>query len=613
MLSSGTTSMKIGAHYDKKTRQCLFTVWAPFRESVVLHLDDRRVAMEQDEWGYWQVAVADVVAGALYRYQLDESTVRPDPASFLQSHGVHGPSGVYDNSAFKWEDSDWRCGPLGEMIMYEMHIGTFTAEGTFDAASGRLDALADLGINAIEVMPVAQFPGDHSWGYDGVYLYAVQVSYGGPDGLKTLVNACHKKGISVILDVVYNHLGPEGNYLADYGPYFTERCRTPWGWAINFDDAYSDQVRNFFLENALFWFDTFHVDALRLDAIHGIFDLSAKHILQELREKALELSKTTARPHYLIAESDLNDSRIVKPVDKGGYGLDAQWSDDFHHSVHTLLTGERQGYYVDFGKMEHLITCLRDGYTYEGQYSTYRTRSHGNSAKEVPASRFVFFTQNHDQTGNRMMGDRMSHLVSFEALKLEAGLLLLSPYVPLIFMGQEYGELARFLYFVDHSDPELVEAIRQGRKNEFKRFGWMGEPPDPQDEATFFASKLDWEKREHGRQNILYRFYRRLITLRKELPCLKYPDKEGFAADSPDHDKVLVLTRQKGESAIFAVANFDGAERQIRTRAPAGTWKKFLDSADQRWGGKGAIVPDRIEADNPFTIHGHNLALFTPG
>lgn len=605
--------MKIGAHYDPTNRRCSFKVWAPFRESVVLHLDDRSVSMKRDEWGYWQVTIGDVDPGGLYRYQLDESIVRPDPASFLQPLGVHGPSAIFDNSAFEWEDGNWRCGPLDEMIMYEIHVGTFTPEGTFEAVCGRLGALVDLGINAIEIMPAAQFPGDYSWGYDGVYLYAAQMSYGGPDGLKTLVDACHKKDISVILDVVYNHLGPEGNYLADYGPYFTERYRTPWGRAINFDDACSNHVRNFFLENAMFWFETFHVDALRLDAVHGIFDLSAKHILQELHERTLQLSKTTGRAHYLIAESDLNDSRIVKPVDKGGYGLDAQWSDDFHHSVHALLTGERQGYYLDFGCMECLVACMKDGYAYEGQYSAYRKRNHGNSAKEIPASRFVFFTQNHDQTGNRMMGDRMSHLVSFEALKLEAGMLLLSPCIPLIFMGQEYGELARFLYFADHSDPELVEAIRQGRKDEFKDFGWIGEPPDHNDRATFLASKLDWEKRGQGRENILYRFYRRLIALRKELPCLKYTDKEGLVVETPDNDRILVLMRTNRESVVCAIANFDKVERQIDAGIPPGAWRKLLDSADQTWGGKGATVPDMIRADLPFMIRSHNLVLFIPG
>jgi maltooligosyltrehalose trehalohydrolase len=607
--------MKIGACYDKTTRQCLFTVWAPFHKSVVLRFDDRSIPMKRDEWGYWKATAEDVDPGTLYRYQLDESTIRPDPASFLQAHGVHGPSSVYDNSAFRWEDENWRCGPLDEMIMYEMHIGAFTAEGTFEAACGRLDALLDLGINAIEVMPVSQFPGNHSWGYDGVYLYAVQVSYGGPDGFKALVNACHKKGIAVILDVVYNHLGPEGNYLADYGPYFTDRCRTPWGLAVNFDDAYSNQVRNFFLENALFWFESFHVDALRLDAVHGIFDLSAKHILQELAERTLQFSKTTGCVHYLIAESDQNDSRIIKSWDKGGCGLDAQWSDDFHHSVHALLTGERQGYYLDFGEMDQLVASLRDGYAYEGQYSAYRKRNHGNSAKEISASRFVFFTQNHDQTGNRMMGDRTSHLLSFEALKLEAGILLLSPCIPLIFMGQEYGELARFFYFVDHSDPELIEAIRQGRKAEFKEFGWRGEPPDPQDRATFLSSKLHWEKRDLGKGNILYRFYRRLIALRKELACLKYPEKKGLVVETPDNDRIVVLMRKNEDSAICAVANFDGIDRQVRIRAgtPPGAWRKLLDSADQTWGGEGATVPDTIEADMSFTIRSHNLALFMPG
>lgn len=602
--------MRIGAQYDGTTGQCAFTVWAPFRDSVVLQLDDRPVPMERDAWGYWRAVAEEAAPGRLYRYQLDESTFRPDPASFFQPQGVHGASCIWDHSAFRWQDEDWYCGPLAEMIMYEIHVGAFTEEGTFDALCERLDGLVDLGINAVQLMPVAQFPGNRSWGYDGVYLYAVQESYGGPDGLKRLVAACHRKGIAVILDVVYNHLGPEGNYLADYGPYFTDRCRTPWGWAINFDDAYSNEVRNFFIQNAIFWLETFHVDGLRLDAIHGIFDLSAKHILQELAQTTHRLSEETGRPRYLIAESDLNDSRIVKPVELGGYGIDAQWSDDFHHAIHTLLTGERQGYYMDFGRMQDLVTCLKDGYTYEGQYSRHRKRNHGNSAKEIPASKFVFFTQNHDQTGNRMMGDRLSHLVSFEALKLEAGLLLLAPCVPLIFMGQEYGEIARFLYFVDHSDADLIEAVRQGRKREFKDFEWMGDPPDPHDMATFLSSKLSWERREQGRENTLYRFYRRLIVIRKEITSLKYPYKEGVTAMTPDHDKILVLMRQDGDSAAYVAANFDRIDRELVAELPEGIWRKIIDSADRPWDGPGAIAPDRMETGRPFTIRSHNLVLF---
>ncbi len=377
------------------------------------------------------------------------------------------------------------------MIMYELHAGTFIPEGTFDAVIPGLDHLKDLGINATDIMPVAQFPGERNWGYDGVYPFAVQNSYGGPDGLKRIVNECHTKGIAVILDVIYNHLGPEGNYLRDYGPYFTDRYKTPWGQAINFDGPYSNEVRNFFIENALSWLKNYHIEGLRIDAIHGIYDMSAQPFLPELAERVEEFSQQEGRKFYLIAESDLNNSYALRPRDSGGSGLDALWCDDFHHALHTLLTGETDGYYVDFGKIGHLVKSFREGFVYSGQYSAFRKRNHGNSSADIPPDRFVVFSQNHDQTGNRLKGERLSSLVSFESLKLAAGVVLLSPYIPLIFMGEEYGETAPFLFFISHSDPELIKAVRQGRKDEFKTFNWKDEPPDPQDIETFMRSKLD--------------------------------------------------------------------------------------------------------------------------
>ncbi|MBD3290350.1 malto-oligosyltrehalose trehalohydrolase, partial [candidate division KSB1 bacterium] len=468
--------MRIGAHYnDNKT--CEFTVWAPLPEKVELKLKkttERTIRMSRDRRGYWHATVKDISVHTNYTYLLNGETERPDPASFWQPHGVHQASQVVNHKKFRWTDKEWSGISLKEMIIYELHVGTFTEKGTFKEIIPRLKRLLELGVNTIEIMPVAQFPGERNWGYDGVYPFAVQNSYGDPDSLKKLVNECHKLGLAVVLDVVYNHLGPEGNYLRDFGPYFTDKYKTPWGEAVNFDDEFSDEVRNYFIENALYWFDNYHIDALRLDAIHAIFDMSAKKFLQELAERVQQFSHDNLRKHYLIAESDLNNSTVISPREMGGYGLDAQWADDFHHSVHTLLTGEEAGYYQDFGETGHLIKALENAVVYTGQYSEYRKRSHGNSYRDQHASQFVVAIQNHDQVGNRMMGERLSHLISFEGLKLAAGVLLLSPYIPLIFMGEEYGESSPFLYFVSHGDPNLIKAVREGRKSEFKSFRWKG-------------------------------------------------------------------------------------------------------------------------------------------
>lgn len=368
--------MRIGANYSGDGR-CEFVVWAPFAkvlELKTLSPQQKIIPMERDEEGYWIADVKNIPPETKYLYVIDEEKERPDPASFFQPEGVHVPSQVIDHNSFMWKDVFWSGINLRNMVIYELHIGTFTPEGTFDAVIKRLDELTDLGINAIEIMPVAQFPGERNWGYDGAYPFAVQNSYGGPDGLKRLINECHKRGVTVILDVVYNHLGPEGNFLRDFGPYFTDKYKTPWGDAINFDDAFSDGVRNFFIENNLYRFKNYHIDALRLDAIHAIYDMSARHILEELSERVMELSQIRGRKFYLIAESDLNDSRIIRPLELGGYGIDAQWCDDFHHSVHCILTGERDGYYADFGKIEHLVKAMREGFVYSGQYSIFRKR-----------------------------------------------------------------------------------------------------------------------------------------------------------------------------------------------------------------------------------------------
>jgi maltooligosyltrehalose trehalohydrolase len=582
----------LGAVYLGDGR-CRFTVWAPFTDKVEVKLvrpEERIVALERKERGYHQTVIAGVDPSSLYLYRLDGHKERPDPASRFQPRGVHGCSQIVDPH-FAWQDEPW-CGlAWQEWVIYELHVGTFTPEGTFAAIIPRLPELKDLGITAIEIMPVAQFPGNRNWGYDGVYPFAVQKSYGGPEGLKRLVDSCHQLGLAVVLDVVYNHLGPEGNYLADFGPYFTDRYRGPWGSPINFDGPHSDEVRRYFIENALYWIGEFHFDGLRLDAVHGILDFSAQPFLQELALQVNDRAERLNRRVYLIAESDLNDTRLIRSRELGGFGLDAQWNDDFHHCLHTLLTGEQTGYYQDFGSIYHLAKAFSQGYVYSGDYSRYRTRSHGNSSRSIPAARFVVFAQNHDQVGNRAQGERLSALVSFEAQKLSAAVVLLSPYVPLLFMGEEYGETASFYYFVSHSDPDLVEAVRRGRRDEFVSFDWKGEPPDPQDEATFLHCKLNYDLRLKGEHKILRALYAELMRFRRELPALRILDKERLAVDGLEVEQVLMVRRWSTEQEAIALFHFGKATQSVTLPLTAGHWRKQLHSADTTWGGPGSSVP----------------------
>jgi len=604
--------MEIGAKYYQKGNG-EFTVWAPCSKGIALDIiypDCRRVAMEKDEDGYWRVLVNNIYPSTKYFYLLENVRRRPDPVSFFQPEGVHGPSVVIDHTMYKWEDHIWESIPLRTMIIYELHVGTFTPEGTFEAIIPRLQDLRSLGINTIEIMPVAQFPGERNWGYDGTYPFAVQNSYGGPDALKTLVNACHKQGIAVILDVVYNHLGPEGNYLQEFGPYFTDHYKTPWGKAINFDGAYSDGVRNFFIQNALYWFQFFHVDGLRLDAIHGIYDRGAKHILEELSEEVEKFSNNQGRKHYLIAESDLNDPRVVRPREKGGYGIDAQWCDDFHHSLHCLLTGEKEGYYVDFGGVEDLKKSFEQGFVISGTYSAYRKRRHGASTEGLSAQQFIVFSQNHDQVGNRKFGERLSVLVEFERLKLAAGAVFVSPYIPLVFMGEEYGEDAPFHYFVSHSDPELIKAVREGRKKEFKSFSWNQEPPDPQSIGTFLDSKLKWNKRFEEKHRILLGFYKHLIALREKIPALHQRDKNCFSISTIEDKKVIFIHRWHGDSQIWSLLNFNEQKSSVLLNIPEGTWRKLLDSSEQKWLGPGSLLPETIAEKTALTFAPFSFVLY---
>jgi maltooligosyltrehalose trehalohydrolase len=597
-MAEKTWTLNLGASISNEGVQ--FKVWAPKASSISVRVvgEFREILMNPEQKGYFTTFVNSLKAGTRYFYLLNSSHRRPDPVSRFQPEGVHGPSEVIDPSEFEWEDHNWRGIPLEEMIIYEIHTGTFTHEGTFGAIIPFLDYLKnDLGVTAIELMPVDQFPGERNWGYDGTYLYAPQNSYGGPQGLKTLINACHQQGLAVILDVVYNHLGPEGNYLGDYGPYFTERYKTPWGPAINFDGPESDEVRRFVVDNALYWVTEYHVDGLRIDAIHGIFDFSARHILFDIREAVHSQAKKLGRQIVVIAESDLNDVRVINPPNRGGYGLDAQWNDDFHHCLHTLLTKERDGYYQDFGNMNQLGKALREGFVYSSQYSSFRKKRHGSSSKHLPPNKFVIFSQNHDQIGNTMKGDRLSTLVPFEALKLAAGIVLLSPNIPLLFMGEEYGEQAPFQYFVSHSVQELVEAVRTGRREEFISFGWEGNIPDPQSERTFFDSKIHLDLHEHGKHKILFELYRTLIKLRKEISSLSHLSKTGIEVEAYEEIPALMIRRRYGEDQICGFFNFSETPKGVKILIEKGDWQKVFDSSSNQWEGPGSSLPESIQSN----------------
>lgn len=570
---------------------CSFNVWAPRARTVDLHLlapIDRIAPLSPAERGYFTATLDHVEAGALYRFRLDGGAELPDPASRAQPQGVHGPSAVV-SCAFPWSGTTWRAPDLRDFILYELHVGTFTPAGTFDAIIPELPHLRELGITAVELMPVAEFPGARNWGYDGVYPFAAHGAYGGPHALKRLVDACHQAGLAIVLDVVYNHLGPEGNYLPAYGYYFSDRHATPWGPAMNLDGPHSDEVRAYFIQNALQWILEFRFDALRLDAVHALFDASARPFLAELAERVHEAARAHDRTVLLIAESDLGDPRVIRPADRGGYGLDAQWLDDFHHALHTTLTGERAGYYADFGQLDQLADAFRHGFVYRGQYSRHRLRRHGAPAPDAHPTQFVVFAQNHDQIGNRLAGDRLASTLSLEPLKLAAATVLLSPFVPLLFMGEEYGEPAPFPYFVSHIEPELLEAVRRGRAAEFASFDWLGQPPDPCAEETFLSAKIDRSLRHDGDRAALYRLCRRLIALRRELPVLT--SFSSLVADA-EHDLLTVLRRQGGTSALLALnVSPRHATLPLATAQP---WQVALDTADARWAGPGAasLAPD---------------------
>lgn len=586
--------------------EVVFRVWAPLAERVDLLLDGKggeRIRMDPEPLGYFSKTIP-AGDGLRYSYSLGGGPARPDPASRGQPTGVHGPSELVDPRNLEWSDSGWRGVAQGDLVVYEAHVGTFTREGTFAGMVPHLRYLAEeLGVTALELMPVGQFPGGRNWGYDGVSLYAVQDSYGGARGLDRLVDACHRAGLAVILDVVYNHLGPEGNYLAEFGPYFSERYKTPWGPAVNYDSSGSDEVRRFVVNNALYWILEHHIDGLRLDAIHGIFDSSPKHILAQIAEGVRGAEGAVGRPLHVIAESDLNDPKIVRPRTAGGYALDAQWSDDFHHAVHAYLTGERSGYYQDFGSVADIASAIRDGFVYGGRYSAFRGMTHGASSRGVPAERFVVFIQNHDQVGNRPDGLRLSELVGQRAAKAAAALLMLSPFVPLIFMGEEYAETAPFYYFISHTDPGLVAAVREGRRAELAGQGWEGPTHDPFDESTFEASKLNHRLRDtKGHREVLLH-YRELVKLRRAHPVVR--GGEGVRSEVRELGGGCLEVRRRARGLEELVAYFAlGEEPETAMLPERPGWRRVYFSGDD--------VPDPVprRASGRFELPPRCAALF---
>jgi maltooligosyltrehalose trehalohydrolase len=541
-----------------------FRVWAPLAKKVEVQVDGKRHAMSPEEktesstGGWWRAEVETAEVNSDYGFFLDGKGPLPDPCSLSQPEGIHGLSRVVDVSAFKWTDAKWQPPPLSSAIIYELHVGTFTSQGTFKAAIEKLDHLFQLGVTHIELMPVNEFSGSRGWGYDGVDLFAAHHAYGGPFALARFVDACHARGLAVLLDVVYNHVGPAGNHLGDFGPYFTSRYSTPWGKAVNFDDADSDEVRRFFCDNALMWLRDFHFDGLRLDAVHAMLDRTAEHFLEQLGREVKQLSAQLGRLLVVIAESDLNDPRLLWPRERGGFALNAQWSDDFHHSLHSLLTDERDGYYADFGSLAQLAKALRQAFVYDGCYSSSRRRRHGRKPDGLSGHHFLAYLQNHDQIGNRAKGERSAHLMNKDRLKIAAALVLTSPFVPMLFQGEEWAASTPFLYFTNHREAELAEKVRDGRRKEFAAFGWKPEEiPDPQAEETFLRSKLRWEEILGEPHAEILEWHRKLIRLRRTESAMTDGRLDLVNVQFDDEARWLVMER----GPITVACNF-GSETQ---------------------------------------------------
>ena len=566
-----------------------FRVWAPAASRVDVIVGEKRSTMFPAAGGWFESSSPHAAHGDDYAFSVDEGPPRPDPRSRWQPHGVHGPSRKYDHDRFSWSDDAWTAPALEDLVIYELHVGTFSSEGTFDGAIERLSHLVDLGITAVELMPVSAFAGDRGWGYDGVDLYAPHHAYGGPDGLKRLVDACHAAGLAAIVDVVYNHFGPAGNYLPEFGPYLTDRYATPWGDAVNFDGPDSMEVREFFIDNALMWLSDYHFDGIRIDAVHAILDTSALHFLEELGVRVNGLATRTGRRLYAFPESDLNDPRVVTPRALGGYGLDAQWSDDFHHSLHSLLTGERDGYYADFGRIDDLAKAIRNAYVYDGRYSTYRRRPHGRPPKGLGGHSFLGYLQNHDQVGNRARGERISHLVDVEGLKIGAALVLTAPFIPLLFMGEEWGAGSPFQYFTDH-DAELGRLVSEGRRSEFAAFGWdPNDVPDPQDPDTYHRSKLDWAELDKDHHADLLEWYRGLISLRRRTPDLRDGRLDRVVVQHDEAEGWLVVRR----GSVTIACNFEGEARAAPVDEGAGRNIVMASGVEPEVWGQSAELPAR--------------------
>jgi maltooligosyltrehalose trehalohydrolase len=558
----------------------IFTVWAPEAKGVDLVLGEQRIPLESLTDGYWQRNVTAEM-GQGYFFSVDGSAPMPDPRSRWQPEGVHGPSHVVEAAALgtgAQRENDFQPAPLEEAVIYELHLGTFTPEGTYAAAQAKLPHLIELGVTHVELMPLATFPGERGWGYDGVDLYAPFPAYGTPSRLAAFIRACHALKLAVLLDVVYNHLGPDGNYLGQYGPYFTDRYKTAWGTAINYDGPQSDEVRRFVIDNALMWLKDYGFDGLRLDAVHAIFGFEAVHVLEDLSNAVEELSKELGRRFVLIAESDLNDPRLIHPASRGGYGLDAHWVDDFHHAIHRYFTGERDGYYADFQGLKDVAAALREGYVYQGQYSVHRRRRHGRPPVGVRPHQLVVCAQNHDQIGNRAQGERLSMLLKMPQLKAVAALTILSPFVPLLFQGEEWGAQTPFLYFTDHQDPELGRLVAEGRSKEFSAFRWQGAVPNPQYLETFTRSKLNWAELAEPPHAELASWYRKLIRLRRDKVVVPresamMPDKAAVNFDARAEWLTFV------HNGVLAVFNF--SDRAQSVPLPRGDWTLVLASAAQ--------------------------------
>jgi maltooligosyltrehalose trehalohydrolase len=523
----------------------VFEVWAPRARTMEVTIGNKKFPMEKKTRGYWSAAVEDAGPGTDYAFVIDGlEPALPDPRTQWQPHGVHGASRVVDHAAFGWTDIGWQAPPLSSGLIYELHLGTFTPEGTLKAAESRLDYLKALGVTHVELMPIANFPGERGWGYDGVDLFAIFNAYGEPGDLKQFVDACHARGLAVLLDVVYNHLGPVGNYLGKFGPYFTHSHTTPWGDAVNFEEAGATEVRRFLIDNVLLWLRDYHFDGLRLDAVHAYMDRSAIHFLEEVTREVRRLEAAMGKHFVLIAESDLNDPRIVKAEEAGGYGLDAQWSDDFHHALFSVISGERAGYYADFGSIAQLAKSLRCVFVYDGNYSEYRHRNHGRQVVGLSGHRFIGFVQNHDQVGNRAQGERVSHEAGVGRAKIAAALVLTAPFVPMLFQGEEFGASAPFLYFTDYDDPELGQMISEGRKKEFVAFGWAPDQiPDPQDEQTFLQSKLNWAEMTEQPHRSLLQWHKDLISLRRNQSKLSDGNLNAVNVRFDEDAQWLVLER----------------------------------------------------------------------